>query len=310
MRNGTMSLHEISRRGMKGRIMRVIVLGAAGMLGHKLLQRLRTDYEVAGTIREPAPDSGLCRALAGIELYPGVQANDLSSIERAIDGWKAQVVVNCIGIIKQTKAASNPSISIAINSLFPHQLAHLTAARGARLIHFSTDCVFSGRRGNYVEDDVPDPVDLYGRSKLLGEVAAPNVLTLRTSIVGRELRGHLGLIDWFLSQRGRRVSGFVRALYSGLTTIAMADLVAWLIHAHPKLEGLWQVSGEPISKFDLLRMVNRVYGLEIDIAPDESFVCDRRLDSTRFRKFTGWYPPSWEEMVNDMHLDEATYASG
>jgi dTDP-4-dehydrorhamnose reductase len=288
--------------------MRVIVLGAAGMLGHKILQRLRMDHDVAGTIRESAPDATLRRVLSGIELYPSVQANDLSSIERAVDSWKANVVVNCIGIIKQTKAASDPLTSIAINSLFPHQLAHLTGARNARLIHFSTDCVFSGRRGNYIEDDIPDPVDLYGRSKLLGEVTSPNSLTLRTSIVGRELRGHQGLIDWFLSQRGRRINGFVHALYSGLTTIVMADLIARCVRAHTELEGVWHVSGEPISKFDLLWMVNRVFGLGIEITPDESFVCDRRLDSVRFCEHTGWEPPSWEEMVNNMHLDEATYA--
>jgi len=293
---------------MEEKTVRVVVLGATGMLGHKLLQRLQVDHAVAGTIREPEPDAILRRALSGIELYPDVQANDLSSVERAIDGWKAEVVVNCIGIIKQTKAASDPLTSIAINSLFPHQLAHLAAARGAKLIHFSTDCVFSGRRGNYIEDDIPDPVDLYGRSKLLGEVTAPNTLTLRTSIVGRELRGHLGLIDWFLSNRGGRVKGFVRALYSGLTTTVMADLVARLTHAHTKLEGLWQVSGEPITKFDLLQIVNRVYELGIDIVPDESFVCDRRLDSARFRKYTGWQPPSWEEMVKDMHVNETMYA--
>ena len=288
--------------------MRVIVLGAAGMLGHKLLQRLRTEHEAAGTIRDAAPDAGLSRALAGVKLYPGVDAADLASLERALDDWKAQVVLNCIGIIKQSKAASDPLPSIAINSLLPHQLAQMAAARGARLIHFSTDCVFSGRRGNYVEDDEPDPVDLYGRSKLLGEVTAPNALTLRTSIVGRELRGHLGLIDWFLSQRGGRINGYVRALYSGLTTLAAADLVAWLIRAHPELQGVWQVSGEPISKFDLLQIVKRVYRLDIEIAPDEHFVCDRRLDSTRFRTHTGWRPPSWEDMIAAMHRDEATYA--
>jgi dTDP-4-dehydrorhamnose reductase len=293
---------------MKEKIMRVIVLGAAGMLGHKLLQRLRSDYEIAGTIRAPAPDATLGRVLAGIKLYPSVQANDLFSIERAIDDWEAQVVLNCIGIIKQTRAANDPLTSIAINSLFPHQLARLTAARGAKLIHFSTDCVFSGNRGNYSDVDVPDPVDLYGRSKLLGEVVTPKALTLRTSVVGRELRGHLGLIDWFLSQRGRRVNGYVHALYSGLTTIAAADLVAWLIRAHPRLEGLWQVSGDPISKFDLLGIVNRVYGLDIEIAPDATFRCDRRLDSMRFRTFTGWQPASWEEMVIRMHSQEAAYA--
>jgi dTDP-4-dehydrorhamnose reductase len=295
---------------MKGRTMRVVVLGAAGMLGHKLLQRLRKDHEVAGTIRDAVPDPTLEKILSGIRLYPGVEATDLSSLARPIDDWGAQVVLNCIGVIKQTKAASDPLPSITINSLLPHQLAQITAARGVKLIHFSTDCVFSGRHGNYVEDDVPDPVDLYGRSKLLGEVAGPKALTLRTSIIGRELRGHLGLVDWFLAQRGRRINGFVRALYSGLTTVAAADLIAWLIRDYPELHGVWQVSGEPISKFDLLQIVKRVYGLDIDIAPDEAFVCDRRLDSTRFRKHTGWRPPSWEEMIAGMHLDEATYASG
>ena len=290
--------------------MRVIVLGAAGMLGHKLLQRLRTEHEAAATIRDSALDAGLSRALAGVKLYTGVDATDLASLERAVDDWKAQVLINCIGIIKQSKTANDPLPSIAINSLLPHQLAQIAAAHGARLVHFSTDCVFSGRRGNYVEDDEPDPVDLYGRSKLLGEVTAPNALTLRTSIVGRELRGHLGLIDWFLSQRGGRINGYVRALYSGLTTLAAADLVAWLIRAHPDLQGLWQVSGEPISKFDLLQTVKRAYGLDIEIAPDEHFVCDRRLDSTRFRKHTGWRPPAWEDMIAAMRRDESTYAAG
>jgi dTDP-4-dehydrorhamnose reductase len=290
--------------------MRVIVLGAAGMLGHKLLQRLRSDYKVAGTIRDCVPDSGLLQVLSGIKIYSGVDAVDLASVQRAIDDWEAQVVVNCIGIVKQTNAANDALTSIAINSLLPHQLAHLTEPRGARLIHFSTDCVFSGQRGNYVEDDMPDPVDLYGRSKLLGEVTTRNALTLRLSIVGRGLRGHLGLIDWFLSQRGRRVNGYVHALYSGLTTIAAAELVGWLIRAHPELHGLWQVSGEPISKFDLLQIVRRVYKLDIDVVPDETFRCDRQLDSTRFRKYTGWRPSSWEAMIIGMHQDEATYASG
>jgi dTDP-4-dehydrorhamnose reductase len=290
--------------------MRVIVLGAMGMFGHKLVHRLRTDFEIAGTVRDPVVDTRLCRVFSGIKLYAGVEAHNLASLDEAINDWRAQVVLNCIGIIKQSKAASDPLTLIAINSLLPHQLAKVAAARGARLIHFSTDCVFSGRRGNYVEEDLPDPADLYGRSKLLGEVIAPNVLTLRMSIVGRELRTHLGLIDWFLSQRGGRVNGYVRALYSGLTTIAAADLVAWLVDAHPALDGLWHVSGESISKFELLQIVKRVYRLDIDIASDEAFSCDRRLDSTRFRKCTGWQPRSWEEMITEMYLDEATYAAG
>jgi dTDP-4-dehydrorhamnose reductase len=288
--------------------MRVMVLGATGMLGHKLLQRLRSDFEVAGTIRASGPDAALRRALPGVRLYSDTRADDLASVRRAIDDWRADVVLNCIGIIKQTKAASDPISSISINALLPHQLARLTAERSAKLIHFSTDCVFSGRRGNYAEADLADPIDLYGRSKLLGEVDAPGALTLRTSIVGRELRGHLGLIDWLFSQRGQRVDGYARALYTGLTTNAMADLIAWLIRSHSDLEGLWHVSGDPISKFDLLQSVNRAYGLGIEIARDETFECDRRLDSTRFRKRTGWQPDPWPDMIAAMQAEESACA--
>ena len=288
--------------------MRVIVLGATGMLGHKLVQRLSTDFEMAATIRDPEPAAELRPVLSGVKLYLGVTSDNLCSLVRALDEWIPQVVLNCIGIVKQARAAKDPILSIAVNSLFPHQLAQLTAARGAKLIHFSTDCVFSGRHGNYVEDDVPDPVDLYGRSKLLGEVLAPGALTVRMSIVGRELRSHLGLVDWFLSQRGHPVKGYAGALYTGLTTIAMADLIGWLIRAHPALEGLWHVSGEPISKFDLLQMLNRFYDLRWEIERDETFFCDRRLDSSRFRRETGWVPPSWDEMIRGMHSDEQSYA--
>jgi dTDP-4-dehydrorhamnose reductase len=179
--------------------------------------------------------------------------------------------------------------------------------RDAKLIHFSTDCVFSGGRGNYTEDDHPDPTDLYGRTKLLGEVSAPDSLTLRTSIIGQELRGHHGLIDWFLGQRGRHPKGFAHARFSGLTTLDFAELVGYIIRAQPDLHGLWHVSSDPISKFDLLRIVNRIYRLEIDLARDETFVCDRSLDSARFRERTGWQPPSWEDMITRMHAEAGSY---
>ena len=204
-------------------IMRVLVLGASGMLGHKMLQHLSSEVDVAGTIREPEPDPVVRDALPDVPLYPNVLANDLDALEHAIDDWRADVVVNCIGIVKQAPAAGEYIPSICVNALLPHQLHQLTAARGVRLIHFSTDCVFSGRDGNYTEDDPPDPRDLYGRSKLLGEVTGSGALTLRGSIVGHELRDRRGLIEWFLEQRGGHIKGFARALYTGLTTNAMAD---------------------------------------------------------------------------------------
>lgn len=287
---------------------RVLILGATGMLGHKLVQGLRTEFEVAGTVRA-ADDAATFRPLFGsAPLYADVRADEFSTIERAVDLWRADVVVNCIGLVKQKEAARDPVASIEINSLLPHRLARLAAARGARLIHFSTDCVFSGTRGNYGESDIPDPTDLYGRSKLLGEVDAPGALTLRTSMVGRELRGHVGLVDWFLAQRGSRIRGFARAIYTGLTTLALTELVGRIIASHQDLCGVWQVSSEPISKFALLHLIDKCYGLNVAIERDETFVCDRSLDSSRFRARTGWSPLSWPKMIEDMHAEEALYA--
>lgn len=288
--------------------MRILVLGASGMLGHKLLQRLSADFDAAGTIQSDEPETVLKKALAGRKLYHGVQADRLELIAAAVDDWRATVVLNCIGVVKQSQAASDPIPSIAINALLPHQLAKLAAERNAKLIHFSTDCVFSGNRGSYTEDDAPDPLDLYGRTKHLGEVSSHGALTLRTSIIGQELRGHLGLIDWFLGQAGGPVNGYANVRYTGLTTIALADLIAQIIQSHPQLEGLWHVSSETISKFDLLRIVNRVYGLGSQLTRDETFICDRSLDSSRFRARTGWKPASWEDMIVAMHEEARNYA--
>lgn len=273
------------------------------MLGHKLMQRLGQDHEVWGTVRG-APEVAV--AIPGVEperLVGGVEAGDLGSVCRAIDFVAPAAVLNCIGIVKQIDAAKDAIVSIGINSLFPHQLAAICAKRGARLVHFSTDCVFSGRAGLYRESDIPDPVDLYGRSKLLGEVDRPGALTIRTSIVGRELQRGTGLFDWFFAQKGGRVRGYRHALYTGLTTGTMADVVRLVLESHPNLSGVWQVSSDPIDKLSLLELVNAVFALGIRIEPDNDFHCDRRLDSSRFRGATGWTPPSWQSMIETMHAD-------
>ncbi len=283
--------------------MKILVLGAAGMLGHKLLQRLALGHDVWGTVRGDPADVPRIEGVSAERLIGGVQASALESIRRAMERVGAEAVLNCIGIVKQIDAAKDAIASISINALLPHKLAALCAERGARLIHFSTDCVFSGRAGPYRDSDPPDPLDLYGRSKLLGEVDRPGCLTLRTSIVGREVQRGTGLVEWFIAQRGGQVRGFRRALYSGLTTGAMADLVRLLIEDHPGLSGLWQVSGDPIDKYSLLCLVDRVYGLGVRIDPDETFHCDRRLDSSPFRAATGWTPPGWQSMIETMHAD-------
>jgi dTDP-4-dehydrorhamnose reductase len=274
------------------------------MLGHKLIQVLREDFDVAGTVRSDRIDPLLlAHATADTPILTGITVEDFATVERAIKATRPDVVLNCVGIIKQLKEAQDPIPAIAVNALFPHRLAALTRAHGIRLIHFSTDCVFSGRKGGYTESDIPDAQDLYGRTKLLGEIDGPNCLTIRSSIIGHELGGHLSLVDWFMSQRGGKVNGFARAHYSGLTTMAMAELVRMIIDKQTDLAGLWQVSSDAINKYDLLQIINSVYGLGISIDRDEIFFCDRTLDGSRFRARTGWRAQHWQHMIEIMQAD-------
>ena len=235
-----------------------------------------------------------------------VHAEDFESVERAINSVNADVVVNCIGVVKQDESAKNPIVSITVNSLFPHRVAQAVQNTRGRLIHLSTDCVYSGRRGYYSETDVADAEDLYGRSKLLGEVLGEQCLTFRTSMIGRELDGSHGLLEWFLSQSGV-VPGFKRAVFSGFTTTALASLIAEVIDHHSQLNGLWHVAADPITKFDLLTLVKQTYELKTEIEPDDTFACDRSLNGTRFRETTGIEPPSWSKMIEELRADPTPY---
>jgi dTDP-4-dehydrorhamnose reductase len=288
--------------------MKVLILGGGGMLGHRVWLACHPRFDTAVTLRGPAPPQ-LLDLTRGTRVLDGVDAADFPSVERAVGAVRPDAVVNCIGIVKQLKAGADPVPSIEINSLFPHRLARLAADCGARLIHISTDCVFSGRTGGYTEDDVSDADDLYGRSKRLGEVTGPGALTLRTSMIGRELHGAHGLVEWFLSQRGGRVGGFTRAFFSGLTTTALADLIAGVLAEHPGLTGLYHVAAERISKFDLLALVNEAYAAGVTIDPDERLAIDRSLNGGRFARATGWAPEPWPAMVERLAADAIPYES-
>jgi dTDP-4-dehydrorhamnose reductase len=273
------------------------------MLGHKLAavfgERFDT-YVTARAARTPVP------GLEQGRLIEGVSTEDLASVERAVSTVEPDVVVNCIGIVKQLDAAHNPVPSIGVNALFPHQLARIAEAHGSRVVQISTDCVFSGRRGGYSEADEPDPVDLYGRTKLLGELENEHCLTVRTSIVGRELNGSHGLLEWFLSQGGP-VRGYRRAVFSGLTTEVLAETVAAIVEDQPGLSGIWHVASDPIDKFELLERFAGAYDREVEIEPDESVVIDRSLDDTRFRTTTGIPRPSWDSMLARLVEDPTPY---
>jgi dTDP-4-dehydrorhamnose reductase len=286
---------------------RILILGGAGMLGHKLAQTLRGTFDTWVTFRAPASRYERFGIFDPARTIGGVDGSDFDTVVGAVAAVRPDVIVNCIGIIKQLPAAQDPIISLSINSLLPHRLQRLARAAGARLIHLSTDCVFRGTKGMYTEDDLSDAADLYGRSKSLGETSGPGALTLRTSIIGRELETQSGLMEWFLGSRGKRVNAFSRAIYSGFSTQVMSRIIQMVVTKHPDLDGLWQVSSEPITKLDLLGLLRDSFRLEVELVPDSTVVIDRSLDSSRFRALTGFTPPSWPEMVEEMAADPTPY---
>jgi dTDP-4-dehydrorhamnose reductase len=277
-----------------------LILGASGMLGHTALRYLSSqpELDVVGSLRAPKP---ALQALAPqARLVAGVDVENPDALAALLAQVRPDVVLNAVGVVKQLAAADDPLVALPINALLPHRLARLCDLVGARLIHVSTDCVFTGRQGLYRESDVPDALDLYGRSKLLGEVDYPNAVTLRTSIIGPELGGGAqGLVGWFLAQRGE-VKGFTRAVFSGLPTLELARVIHRHVLPRPELRGVWHVSTAPIDKHALLGLVKQAWGRDTVIRPDDQLVIDRSLDSSRFRETTGYQPATWPELVQAM----------
>ncbi|WP_326553288.1 dTDP-4-dehydrorhamnose reductase family protein [Micromonospora sp. NBC_01813] len=290
---------------------RVVVLGATGMLGHALLRELGSDplLDVHGLARVIGDRAHLYPADLLARITPDVDATDFGQVRQILHDLRPDVVINCVGVIKQRPDVQDAVPTVTLNALLPHVLAETCARIGGRLIHVSTDCVFSGRRGGYVETDLPDPADLYGRSKLLGEVATGTALTLRTSIIGHELTTNRSLVDWFLSQRGR-VRGFTRAIYSGVTTVEFARLLRTVVLPNGQLTGLHHVAAEPISKYDLLQLVAEVYGWPGEVVPDDEFFCDRSMRADPIAQLTGYRPPSWPDMIRAMHAARTRWISG
>jgi len=289
---------------------KILILGAGGMLGHKLCQRLGGD-EVVGVTRQPAGSYRMYREVfEGVTLVGGVDVLDGGTLETTVRRQEPEFVVNCIGLVKQLDDASDPYQAVAINSLLPHRLARLCDTLGARLIHISTDCVFDGRRGNYREIDSPDARDLYGRSKALGETGArqTTAVTLRTSFIGRELAlpGH-GLLEWFLTRQGGAVDGYAGVIYSGLTSLALADAIRRLIDAPQSLCGVHHIASEPIAKYDLLALLRDIYGLEIEIRRAARPVSDHTLQIGSLAETIGYAAPSWPEMIRQMKEDPTPY---
>jgi dTDP-4-dehydrorhamnose reductase len=288
----------------------ILVLGASGMLGHKMFQVLRARFPATyGTLRGHRTDPSLDRVtlLQDDRIFEGIDVQDQVALMSLLSEIRPVAIVNCVGVIKQRADAQAAIPSITINSLLPHWLAAAAESWGGRVIHFSTDCVFSGRDGGYTEDSFSDAEDLYGRTKYLGEVAYPNSLTLRTSIIGRELTQHRSLLDWFLAQNHRTINGFTRHYYTGLTTNYLAGLVADLIAEQPNLSGVYQVASEKISKYALLQLLRDAYELDVNILPEDAPFCDRSLKGDRFVNDTGYTCPPWPELVQQLASDPTPY---
>lgn len=277
------------------------------MLGHKLLEKLSAEFSVWATVRTNLKQYKKFKIFRSGTIFENTNVDNKNRLRRILNEVKPDVVINAAGVIKQKSASKDVVQSLEVNSIFPHRLALLSEEFGARLVTFGTDCVFGGAKGNYTEEDAPDALDLYGRSKNFGELTDGDCLTLRTSIVGRELLTKHSLAEWFLSNRGRRVKGYARAVFSGFPTVVMAEIIADIIKNHKNLRGLYHLSAEPINKFDLLGLLKKEFKADVEIERDESFIIDRSLDSTKFRNATGFRPQSWAEMIERMARDNALY---
>lgn len=285
--------------------MNILILGATGEIGHTLCKTLIKNHNVSALMR-------MNSILESINFFESVleeshchfieDFKNFDSVKNKIIKIKPEIIVNCLGVVKHRKECEEGNAETAyINSDLPHLLAKTCIENNIRFIHLSTDCVFSGEKGNYKESDYPDPTDYYGKSKMLGEVNIPHALTLRTSFIGPALFHKTGLFEWVKEQKNKTINGYTNAIYSGLTTVTFSKILDKIIQDHPHLNGLLNISSEPISKFDLIQLLNKKFQLNMNINPDNTFSCDRSLNSTEFRKKTGITIPSWDKMVDELY---------
>ncbi|MFA4915065.1 MAG: SDR family oxidoreductase [Syntrophales bacterium] len=287
---------------------RILVIGGGGSLGHKLWQFLPTKFpDTYVSIRKPKAYYENCGLFDGPNVVSGLDLRDFGQLKVVLKEICPSVIVNCAGVTLRSREANDKKSNIAVNALLPHELAEWGAKNRARIIHFSTVCVFDGRLGNYDENSPPDARDLYGITKMLGDVQTPRALTLRSSFIGREIFGGTELLEWFLAQNGKRVHGFRKVLFTGLTTNRLAELVGDLIEKFPRLNGLYHVSSETVSKYELLNLMKEAYKIDVEIEPDDKFECRRNLNGNKFIAATGFKFSSWRQMMLDMAADQTPY---
>ena len=287
---------------------KILIFGGSGMLGHKLVQTLSKKNDVWATLNSGIQKYQEFSIFDNEKTFENINIENTENYSNLVEDLKPEVIINAVGIIKQLQLSKDVVKTLTVNSIFPHKLAEIAEKNNARLITFSTDCVFDGKTGNYREEDNSNAVDVYGKSKNLGEVVSGNSLTLRMSIIGRELLSKKSLIEWFLSNSGRKINGYTNAIYTGFPTVILSQIIENVIENFEGLRGLYHVSSNPISKFDLLQIVREKYNLDIEIEPFSDFHIDRSLNSDKFRKETGFAPIKWDEMIEIMAEDNTVYS--
>ena len=283
--------------------MKILVIGSSGMLGHRLMIDLNqlSNFDVVGVSR---------KNLNFLD-FENITVSELNinTIKSILNDIKPDILINCVGVIKQSHAMQDIKNVIQVNTLLPHLLSRLADDNGCRLIHFSTDCVFSGNTVEpYKNDAYHDALDLYGVSKSLGEVSNfKNTLTIRTSIIGRELYNNTSLLEWFLQQKGKSIRGFKKAYFSGFPTAEISYILANFILPKTDIFGSFNLSAPKISKYDLLMMINDYYDLKVEITPDSDFKIDRSLDSSPLRDMIGYKQTDWSDLIKKLHINDNLY---
>lgn len=298
---------------MTNRVHKILILGASGMLGHQMWRILNawaqgSVHQILGTVRKSKDHYKALNLPNTQNLIDGVDVGDFKKLNFLFEETKPTVVINCVGLTLRKKDLGDIEKCYQLNGMLPQFIAHWCNTHNAKLFHFSTDCVFDGQKGSaYFESDMPSAFDHYGQSKYLGEVNSGNNLTMRLSIVGRELENKTELIEWIFSQKGKSAKGFAAAKYSGMTTNFVAREVIRVLEKFPDLAGVYHVSSEPITKYEIMQKLNDKFKLNIQIEKNSDYVSDKSLDSTRYQKMTGFQRPSWDEMIDDLYADREFY---
>ena len=290
--------------------MKIVILGASGMIGHQLWRRLNAKYPdcVWGTVRKAKEHYEQFKFFNMKRLIGNIEASDFEKVKEVLNTVKPDIVLNCIGLTLRKKEMENVFLCLEVNGMLPHRIDSWAKENNSKLIHFSTDCVFDGKIGSYSEFSAPSARDLYGQTKYLGEVKhSESCLTIRVPVIGREIEGKTELIEWFLSQKNSKAKGFASVYYSGITTIRLAYEIITIIEKYPKLSGIIQISTNKISKYNLLLLLDKYFDTNVELEVDNTIKSDKSLNADKYKQLTDFKAPSWEAMIKELAEDRDGY---